>query len=195
MDTPVWDFRFPQLCYSSAMWHCAVGQGVADIAMDHCVFIFWLKQHPWTGSSSILEQLAHSDEGTIILKMSVMPSINTASQSKTLESSWADLLMIMDLDYHNHPWSSHSSARRRTVWVQKPQIFRHSEVVHGMWISLEGLDLLSTSERRKTRTCTHAPRLSILKWIFEIRNNGMYPEQSYSCSPSLDGLIIGKEHA
>jgi hypothetical protein len=124
----------------------------------------WIIVCSSSGSSSILQLLAHSDDGTIILQIvSNVSSNNTASHSKMLESSWAELLMITDLVYHNHPWSSHSSARRQTVWVQKPLILRHSEVVHGRCISLEGLNLLSTSECRKTRTCIHAPSLSILQ--------------------------------
>ena len=116
----------------SAMWHCAVGQEVTDTAMEHCAFIFQVKQHSCTA--------CHSDEGTIILQnVSNGSSNNTASHSKMLESSWAYLFMIKDLVYHNHLWSSHSSARRWTVWVQKPLILRHYEVVHGRWISLEGL--------------------------------------------------------
>lgn len=128
----------------------------------------WIIVCSSSGSSSVLELLAHSDEGTIILQnVSNVPSNNTAAQSKTLESSWADLLMITDLVYHNHPWSSHSSARRQTVWVQKPLILRHSEIVHGRWICREGLSLLSMSECRKTRTCSRAPSLSILQQIFK----------------------------
>jgi len=121
-----------------------------------------------SGSSSILELLAHSDEGTIILQdVSNVSTSNTASQSKMFEYSWADLLMIMDLVYHNNPGSSHSSAGRQTVWVQKPHILRYCEVVYGRWISLEGLNLLSTSERRKTRACICAPSLSILQRILK----------------------------
>ena len=102
--------------------------------------LLWIIVRSSSGSSGILQLLAHSDESTIILQnvSNVSPN-NTASQSKMFESSWADLLMITDLVYHNHPWSSHSSARRRTVWVQKPQILRQCEVVRGRWIGMDGL--------------------------------------------------------
>jgi hypothetical protein len=121
-----------------------------------------------SGSSSILQLLDHLDEGTIILQnVSNVSSNNTASWSKIPESSWADLLMIEDLVYRNHLWSSHFSARRWTIWVQKSLILRHSEVIHVRWFSLQSLDLLSTSKYWKTWTCIHAPSLSILQRILK----------------------------
>jgi hypothetical protein len=63
----------------------------------------WIIVCSSSGSSGILQLLAHSDDSTIILQnVSNVSSNNTASQSKMLESSWADLLMITGLVYHNH---------------------------------------------------------------------------------------------
>jgi hypothetical protein len=156
---------------------CEISDSQSCVTVLHCDSVLlgkksltrqWIIVHSSSGSSSIFELLAHSDEGTIILhNVSNVSSNNTTSQSEMLESPWEDLLTITDLVYHNHPWLSHSSARRQIVWVQKPLILRHAEGVHGRWISLEGLNLLSTSERRKTQTCIRAPSLSILQQILK----------------------------
>lgn len=130
MDRPVWDFRFSQLCY---MQCDTVLLGKKSLTLQ------WNIVHSSSGSSSILILLAIQMKAQSSSKMSVMGHPTTQHHIPKCLNLHGQMFMIKDLVYHNHLWSSHSSARRWTVWVQKPLILRHYVVVHGRWISLEGL--------------------------------------------------------